>query len=372
MFYKVIKILLIFAFIPFAFNFLFSSSNAFAKDIWYCPMHPHYTSDRPGLCPICNMSLVKKQGHPSAGHAMQEHLQASGKEGTEGHAPVSLTPQQMQWTGVKTAAVQRAPLVKKVRAAGYVSTVHELFEYQDQFIQAHIDYVTTYRDYKRFAHTRRNWDAHRALQVKIHETKDKLLRLGLGPMEIEKLEKVTWRNAWQQPELLLFKDDVPYWVVAQIFESDRGFLTAGQEVEVEIPAYHEQAKGVVRFIGGIFDSQTRTVNALIELQGHRGELEGDMFVHVTIPIELNESVMVPKEAVLDTGTRKIVYVQAKPGVFEPRDIEVVALGDNGWAVKSGLKEGEQVAVEGNFLLDSESRLQAAFAGASQGGHSHGN
>jgi membrane fusion protein, copper/silver efflux system len=342
----------------------------YAKEVWYCPMHPNYTSDKPGLCPICSMSLVKKEGHPSEEHALKEHEEAG--KGIEGHAAVHLSGEQVQLAGIKIAPVGRVMAVKKIRAAGYVSTMHELFEYQDQFIQAHIDYVTTFRDYKRFEHKRRNWEAHRDVQLKLHETEDKLLRLGLSHQEIEKLKTVNWRNTWDQPELLFFKDDSMYWVVAQIFESDRGFIEKGQEVTIEIPSYHEQAKGIVRSIGGIFDAQTRTVNALIEVMDYRGELEGNMLVNVTVPVELNEALIVPQTAIVDTGKRKIAYVQTKPGVFEPRDINVVALADNGWIIKSGLNEGDQVAVEGNFLLDSESRLQSVLTGAAAGGHVHGN
>ncbi len=358
---KFLKLFVVFA-------VLISSSLAYAKDIWYCPMHPNYTSDRAGLCPICNMSLVLKKGNPSAEAAAMAKEQ---NKGMDGYASVALNTQQIQIMGVKTSLVKREVLTKRIRAAGYVSTVHDLYKYQDELIKASVEYVTTYRDYKRFAHSRRNWETHRELQLKLHEAKDNLLRLGLGQMEVEKLEKVNWRNAWQQPELLFLKDNSMYWVVAQIFESDRGFLAAGQEVDIDIPSYNEPAKGVIRTIGGILDSDTRTVNALIELKDYRGELEGNMFVNVNISVELGESLMVPKTAVMDTGLKKIVYVQSKPGEFEPRDIKVTALGDNGWAVKSGLKEGEQVAVEGNFLLDSESRLQASFQGAMEG-HDHGN
>lgn len=351
---------------------IFSSTLAFAKEIWYCPMHPNYTSDRSGLCPICNMSLVKKEGNPSAEAAAMRMEQQH--KGIEGHAAVSFSSQQVQLMGIKTSLVKREVLIKKLRVPGYVSTLHDLFKYQDELIKASLDYVTVYRDYKRFSHARRSWETHRELQLKLHESKDSLLRLGLGSKDIEKLEQVDWRTAWKQPELLLFKDGTNYWVVAQIFEIDRGFLAAGQEVEVEMPSYNESAKGIIRTIGGTFNTDTRTVNALIELKDYRGELDGNMLVNVNIAIELGESLMIPKTSVMDTGLKKIVYVQTAPGMFEPRDIKVIALGDNGWAVKSGLKEGEKIAVEGNFLLDSESRLQASFQGAMEGmeGHSHGN
>ncbi len=225
-----------------------------------------------------------------------------------------------------------------------------------------MDFVVIYRDYRRYKHTRRNWESHRVLQLRLHEAEDKLLRLGVGRYQIEKLRQVSWRAPWNQPELMFFKEGAAYWVVAQIFESDRGFVEVGQEVQVEIPAYAEKVKGVIVSVGGIFDDRTRTVNAFIELNDYRGELEGNMFVNVSIPVELNESLIVPKSAVMDTGLRKIVYVKKDAGLFEPRPIDVGAPGDNGWVVRSGLVEGEQVVVEGNFLLDSESRLMTAIHG----------
>ncbi|HLD87701.1 MAG TPA: heavy metal-binding domain-containing protein [Candidatus Omnitrophota bacterium] len=349
-----------------------ASSQAAAKEIWYCPMHPHYTSDRPGDCPICGMKLVKKEGHPNAEHALQEHI-AGPENRLADHAPVALDARQEQLMGVKTVAVRKQALMKTIRVPGYVSTNHELFELQNEYVQAYINYITVYRDYRRFEHTRRNWETHRGLQVKIHEVEDKLLRLGFSSDQIGKLRNVSWKTLWDQPELLLFKEGAHYWVVAQIFEPDRGFVEAGQEAEVEIPAYAEKIKGVIRTVGGIFDPQTRTVNAIIELTGYRGELEGNMLVNVTIPVDLNEFLIVPSTAVMDTGLRKIVYVESKPGIFEPREIQTGPLGDNGWAVKSGLAQGEQVAVEGNFLLDSESRLRAVLSNdtAGQGEHAHG-
>ena len=332
--------------------FLIAGTNVFAKDIYYCPMHPHYTADKPGNCPICGMSLVKKEekekGHSAVGDA---------------HA-VSLNNNQMQLIGIRTEPVVKKVLVKTVRAAGYVSSSHELYQIQDQYIQAYTNYVTTFRDIKRYAHTRRNLEPHRLLQLKLHEDEDKLLRMGLGHSQIAQLQKISWKAPWDQPELLFFKEDFQYWVVAQIFESDLGFVDVGQVVDIEIPSYLEHAKGIVRSVGGVLDPQTRTANVLIELQGYKGELKGNMFVNVSILADLNEGLIVPYAAVMDTGLKKIVYIKKTAGVFVPQEIQVSVPGDQGWMVKSGLQEGQEVVVDGNFLLDSESRLQEAIGGAS--------
>ena len=353
------KIILIFTLM------IFCAANVLAKDIYYCPMHPFYTSDKPGDCPICNMKLVKKEGNPRAEAALMARWAASHRNDVIGYAPVNIDNRQMQLMGVKTTPVRKQVLVKTVRTVGYVSTNHQLYELQDEYIRAYLDFTLAFRDYRRAEHTRRSWETHRQLQLKLHEAEDKLLRLGFGPYQIEQMQKISWQTPWIQPPLLFFKEGsvASYWVVAQIFEQDLGFVEAGQEVEVEISTYAEKARGIIRSVGGTLDPQTRTVNALIELDGYKGELAGNMLVNVNIAVDLNEDLIVPSEAVMDTGLRKIVFVQTNPGIFEPREIQVLALGDNGWAVKSGLKEGEKVVVDGNFLIDSESRLQASLQGA---------
>lgn len=372
------------------------------KNDYYCPMHPQYTSDRPGICPICQMKLVKKEGNPQAElqqmtEAQKEKKilywtdpmipgykaegpgkspmgmdlipvyeespqnQSSGQAVPE-YTTVSLTPQKQQLIGIKTMKVERKDAVKIIRALGRVTTNHDLYILQDEYVKAYTKFVKTYRDYRRVEHLSRNWETHRELQLKLHEAEDQLLRLGLGPNQIEKLRNVSWTATWRQPELLFLKDSLQYWVTAQIYEGDLGFVEVGEEADIEIPSYRESAKGIVRSVGGTVDPETRTTYALIELTGYRGELKGNMFVNAVIHVPLSEVIIVPRDAVMDTGLRKVVFVQKGDGIFEPRDIQTNWTTDDGYEVKSGLHEGETIVVSGNFLLDSESRMQASLAG----------
>ena len=73
----------------------------------------------------------------------------------------------------------------------------------------------------------------------------------------------------------------------------------------------------------------------------------------------------PDSAVIDTGTRQVVFVETAPGRFAPRDVTVALRGDGQAVIRSGLAAGERVAVSANFLLDSESRLRDAIAGAAR-------
>jgi multidrug efflux pump subunit AcrA (membrane-fusion protein) len=85
-----------------------------------------------------------------------------------------------------------------------------------------------------------------------------------------------------------------------------------------------------------------------------------MFVNVELEARREQGIVVPDSAVIDTGARQVVFVEASPGLFEPRDVRAGPRSEGQVIVRSGLREGEQVAVAANFLLDSESRLRAAL------------
>lgn len=328
-----------------------------AKDVYYCPMHPSYTSDRPGKCPICNMELVKRKPK-EAGQTADDSDGHSHATMPGGYTSVELDEKQRQLMGVRTVEVKKEEVSKTVRAVGYVAHNVDFYKIQNEFIDAYRKYVTIYRDYKRFADRRRNWDVYREIQTKFLEAEHELTLLGLGEPEIAKLRDIKWWQSWDQPELAILRESNNYWVVAQVFERDLGFVEVGQKVIITIPSYHEEMIGVIRSIGGYVDTETRTTRALIEIEGYRGELKANMLAYVDILSELGQQLVVPASSVMDLGTRKIVFMEHGEGVFNPVEIQVAFGGDGYWSVDQGIKEGDKVVVAGNFLLDSESRMRS--------------
>jgi Cu(I)/Ag(I) efflux system membrane fusion protein len=150
-------------------------------------------------------------------------------------------------------------------------------------------------------------------------------------------------------------------VFAQVFENDLAYIKVGQKVVVEVPAFHQKYEGAVNSIDSSIDESTRTIRVRIWLKQNNQKLfKANMFVNVYIPVELNDAVVVPREAVMDTGLHKIVFVQKDEGTFVPREVQTGMETDEGYEIKSGLKAGERIVVSGNFLLDSESRVQAGI------------
>lgn len=156
-------------------------------------------------------------------------------------------------------------------------------------------------------------------------------------------------------------------VYAQVFEYDIGFIKVGQKSVVEVPAFHKEYEGAVISIDSTVDETSRTIRVRIGLvQADQRKFKSNMFVNVEFPVDLGEGIIVPRSGVMDTGMRKIVFVQKDENTFEPREIQTGMETDDGYEVKSGLKEGTRIVVSGNFLLDSESRVQAGLEGENHG------
>jgi len=118
-------------------------------------------------------------------------------------------------------------------------------------------------------------------------------------------------------------------------------------------------------------AMTRTARVRAQLADPRGALKPEMYVNVSIAVDLGEVLAVPEEAVFNTGTKQIVFVDKGQGLFEPRDVTLGAKADGFSEVKDGVSDGEPVVTSGNFLIDSESRLKAALEGMAGGEHQHG-
>jgi len=171
------------------------------------------------------------------------------------------------------------------------------------------------------------------------------------------------------------------WALADLFERDVAQVKVGDLATLDVPALGASPKanglrGRVVFMDPMVDPGTRTLKARLEFPNPGGLLRPEMLGSVAFGMEPTKALTVPLDAVLDSGHRKIVFVDATGGYFEPREIEVGRVGGGRVEVLDGLEAGEAVVTRAAFLLDSESRLQAALAELGRraaekgGGHGH--
>jgi RND family efflux transporter MFP subunit len=154
------------------------------------------------------------------------------------------------------------------------------------------------------------------------------------------------------------------WIKADVYEDQLPQIRRGQEVEITSEALPNRTlHGHVDFIEPQANQQTRTVPVHVHVANPGMKLLPGMFVNATfVSNAASESIVVPRSAVLDTGTRKIVYVAHPDGVFEAREVAVGAPSDDLFPVTNGLQRGDKVVLSGNFLIDSQAHLSGGMSG----------
>jgi Cu(I)/Ag(I) efflux system membrane fusion protein len=177
------------------------------------------------------------------------------------------------------------------------------------------------------------------------------------------------RNAYEQayvtPETDLYEisDLSTIWVYVDIYEYEAPYVHVGQPASMQLSYFPGKAyRGHVTYVYPTLDPKTRTIKVRLEFPNPNYELKPDMYADVQLAIDCGTQVVVPSEAVLNSGTRQIVFIAKTGGYFEPREIKVGDQFDGQYAVLAGLKPGEKIVASGNFLIDSESRLGAAMQG----------
>ncbi len=162
------------------------------------------------------------------------------------------------------------------------------------------------------------------------------------------------------------------WVIADLSEQDIGLVKVGAVARVSTTAYpNETFVGRITYVYPTMKAETRTIPVRVELANPGHRLKPAMFAQVELAVGGKAPVLtVPDSAVIDTGTRRLVLVEVGPGRFEPREVSIGARGADHLEIVKGLRDGEQVVVAANFLIDAESNLKAAVGGL--GGHAgHG-
>jgi len=198
-------------------------------------------------------------------------------------------------------------------------------------------------------------DAHRATRLTIYSPAS-------GTVVERKVAQGQYISAGET--LFTVADLSTVWVKADVYESQLPQIRAGQTVQLKSESLGDRViHGNVEFIEPAASAQTRTVPVHVHVPNPGLKLVPGMFVRARFTsASPREMPVIPRSALLDTGTRKLVYVAAGDGAFEARDVEIGAASEDSYPVLSGLKIGEKVVTNGNFLIDSQTRLSGAMTG----------
>jgi len=186
-----------------------------------------------------------------------------------------------------------------------------------------------------------------------------------SPMSGYIVERNALPNMYVQPDTRLFTitDLSKVWIYAAVFQDEIGKVRPGDPATVTVDAYPgTNFDGRVDFIQPQIDPMTRTARVRCEFNNRKGQLLPGMFAHVALDLPMGEQTVIPDTAVLRTGTHNVAFIDRGDGYLTPAGIELGQHVGNEFIVLKGLAPGQQIVNSANFLIDSESQLQAA-AGA---------
>jgi len=263
---------------------------------------------------------------------------ADGTKPTEPKKGINISPENTQRLSIKTTTVQRMPMSSTFTAAGSVAYDPELYVAQEEYIQM----LQTMQS-----------NAMDSAQIK-QASRQKLLLAGMTSDQIDRLALS------KQPDKSLYlpSQNSSVWVYFNIFEKDTGLIRLGQDVSifsVGLPGI--TFSGRVEGFSPIIDPTTRSLKARALVKGAAGQLKPGMFVSVRVSVGGPSIVAVDEDAVLDTGTKSIVYLEVEDGRFEEHPVQTGRRSSGKIEIISGLNVGDRVVEEGSFFVDSESKLQ---------------
>jgi len=186
-----------------------------------------------------------------------------------------------------------------------------------------------------------------------------------SPVDGFVMEKMAFKGMSIMPGAALFKigDLSTIWVIADIYEFELPFIKIGDKAQISLAYFPgETFEGTATYIYPSLDPKTRTAKVRFDLPNPEFKLKPEMWANVELKIPLGRKLVVPEDAVMDSGTMQMVFIDRGQGHFESRHIEVGSRVQGYYEVLSGLREGEKVVTSANFLIDSESKLSGAMGG----------
>jgi Cu(I)/Ag(I) efflux system membrane fusion protein len=368
--------------------------------IWTCAMHPQIRMDHSGKCPICGMDLIPLN---------------QGNTATIDPNAIQLTKEAAQLANVQTSVVTRQKPVKEVRLYGKIQADERLLQSQTSHLPGRIEkllvnftgqsvrkgqplaiiyspeLITAQQELLEAAEMKQS-------QPEIYEAaKEKLRQWKLTDNQIADIEnsgkaknnfetesntngviiarRVNNGDHVDQGTVLFDVSDLSnVWVMFDAYESDLPFLNIGDRLTFTVQALPGiNFTGKITFIDPVIDPVTRVAKVRVEINNESGRLKPEMFATGIVKADLNQyanKMVIPRSAVLWTGTRSIVYVKLTgidEPVFKMREIELGPSLGNRYVIMNGLNEGEEIVTDGTYSVDASAQLEGKPSMMNPGG-----
>ena len=388
-----------------------AAAAAAQKQYYTCGMHPWVVLPEPGECPICHMKLVPLDPQ---------------KFSTE----IAINPVMTQNIGVRIAPVTTGPVQRVVRTVGsvdynetlvrdvslkisgwveklYVNSVGQAVEkdqplleiYSPDLYSAQEEYLLVFRRREEMKRSGAEPDSTTANEDLLESARKKLEYLDVSAEQIREIEKaghaartmvlrsplrgtVVAKTVLEGQKieagmpLMRVADLSKVWVLVTIYEYQVPFIEVGQKAVMSLPYLPGQTfEGKVTYAYPYLNPESRQAKVRLEFDNPTGLLKPGMFASVELVRTLaGDHVLVPREAVIDTGVRQIAFVSLGEGRFDPRDVRVGVEAEGGMIeILDGLKPGEMIEarrrealakmVRGNLAADQATQAAVAPAGA---------
>lgn len=391
--------------------------------------HAHtQTKDAHGQHGDMSLDSGQKPAPPSHSDHTDKSETEHGKHDMD--MTVKLTPEMLKRADIRTVPVDHRTLVKEIQTVGEITYDERRVKVVSAWIGGRIDklyvdftgievkkgepladlyspaLISTQQEYILALETRDkmkaggNEAALKAADDLVDATKQRLLFWGISEEQIEEMKetcmvvcsqvtihapiggtvihKQTSEGQYVKTgdKLFTIADLSVVWAMADVYEYEMAWVQQGQKVAITSAAYPgDTFTGTVSFIDPFLHKKTRSVKVRMDVPNKEFMLKPGMFVNtrLKIPYEGHKPVLaIPYTAVLDTGARKLAYIDLGQGAFKPVEIEVGSRAGDWVPVLSGLEKGQQVAVSATYLLDSQRTLRGGASGGYGGaiGHSH--
>jgi len=378
-----------------------SIQNDSSEHNYVCPMHPQIVRGHEGSCPICGMDLVAHEGHE--GHSQQTD-----------NPQVFLSAGVIQNMGVRVASAQNRHLDKHIITQGQVSAdedrvvnIHPrtpgwvqklypltegdrverkdtLLDFYSPFInKIQLKYIAAMEEFDALSY---NPEMTTEVNAKVDSIRNSLRLLNVMDMDINRIKNsrkvqntiqliapqsgvITDLNiregTYIEPYQAMFTivDLSRVWVMIDIYEHQAASVRKGQKVTITTPAIPNRSwEAVIDYIYPDVNPTTRTLRARITIDNPDEALLLNMYVAVDISASKGDDIAltVPREAVILTGNREVVIKSLGNGHFQPVAVTSGMRDENYVQILSGIGQDDEIVVSGQFMIDSESSLQASF------------